>query len=1528
MSRSNSEAGTCRLSQDEQAELVSRIFWIGVCLLDSDYEYEYLAGLRLLNRLLPAVCMSPAAFFANGGAGVGGGGIGRRWNNPGFLVHPSLHERVQKTLLRFKWEPEFPGLLSLLIKGCSSQQLIDPSYRLLIRIIPALKSPVVDPFTATAPAGDYNRQYRRLHHHHHYQSASRSPASSQTYPGSLPTLVITLLPLLLTAWDEDPENPANAQDFSVCHAVAAAAGGGGPQTTGTSNTTCVGANKNSLHTLELTDIASTYGLEGNSSSLPPGSNMGPPLGSWAYRCNTNANAIAGGALDVGAACGAFPPSSGYLSLVTATVAGGSALKKAPAIRPRNPICILAAEQLADLAIQTDAVRFNNLAIVFRLYAAGTFSKDVNQWAKCVTRYLIDGCPALGPKLLSYLTALLTLGPACVHLPLLHFAYWFLQNVELNQSEMNTRIRTFITSTSEKFVNTPLWPEVTLVLQTIVARSATLTSAPAPTSMYTLPGLDPAGSGRVLDLAAAAAAVAVPLPESEPQRIALAGRVLDFDINILQNTTIVGAQFIGQAGSGAQASPSRPSFSLRSATNVTANVGSEDTATTVVETLLGKSFFRVGCWRTPWTCQSRIRNRLCCLLSCYGTELDHLTSQRSPSVIFSQSTETLDHQLSMPSSSETASINDASNIDDGRLDDTSSVERAAVFHDLDTYLDAQLMNINFLDLPDGTWEDETRRPWGVRGHSITSHTDFHEDGNEAAGMPALNESTVCPDSQTRKNLTLELPSKGALDHAQGSWSPPLDSPPTQPPKPSIISANSADDGGGGCGGGGCIVDEDLSVTTSADLVPARCNSISAHSNSSSVSVGTRGISLLAPVLNRQFSSELMVAWVSPDSSPTDWLEASALSARLSGKPKGSKKASATVAAATTAASQSYSRSHSASRKRPLSAQPTPTAVSSTTLSQRVHFSSTLVTGYLPDELSYYEPVFKRVSAATAGQKDNRCRPVLSKAFQRSNHRSTVDMALESGRTSSVESLEEQPGLSIGRECGSGGGGSSLIINQSGASEQSSAQSMLSSGGSSLASFSDTGAPVQIEPVVLVGSHMAITTATAPPTVLDQWGDSDRKPTIAASTSFSGGPLVARPSRLLPAPSSSEQSGTSTWRPAKPPRRCWQLPNLNIDTTTAASQMLNSPYSAQQYDGGEDVLRNSRSRHDRSEAASSQKTFGTSKSSDCLYYTHGHHIPHGDRSSFEQKWASELQTATSERIPPSGSMSLPQRQRLALLLTDFRVVFAGAKRRSTVRAVRHATLAFQNSVPGSDLDPEIKLSNLAKIADAMNLFLPVPFFAIHPNSICAQAKDASTDKLDCICQQLAEELRCMLRTFELAVHLLHSARDLLTAPNTAAAAVLPPKVHDFSSLAEDLFVRLRPHIGSVFPESAGWGGQGETPVPENWRHRIYESLQDNADAGVRRALTIFCQATVPSSSISCDHIAAIMEIYFNQLWMEPSTSSGIALHILQSVNSQASNANATLPNSFFSFDIFLNSNGQPLPTAKLVTRFQRLLFEASS
>lgn len=84
----------------------------------------------------------------------------------------------------------------------------------------------------------------------------------------------------------------------------------------------------------------------------------------------------------------------------------------------------------------------------------------------------------------------------------------------------------------------LWSEVTRIVDVIVSRSASLSTVSSPPSVYTLPGLDPSGNGRLLDLAAAAAAVAVPLPESEPPRVELAGPLLDIKFNVREEVPLV------------------------------------------------------------------------------------------------------------------------------------------------------------------------------------------------------------------------------------------------------------------------------------------------------------------------------------------------------------------------------------------------------------------------------------------------------------------------------------------------------------------------------------------------------------------------------------------------------------------------------------------------------------------------------------------------------------------------------------------------------------------------------------------------------------------------------------------------------------------------------------------------------------------------------------------------------------------------------------------------------------------------------
>ncbi len=178
----------------------------------------------------------------------------------------------------------------------------------------------------------------------------------------------------------------------------------------------------------------------------------------------------------------------------------------------------------------------------------------------------------------------------------------------------------------------------------MSRSATLTTAPTNPSVYTLAGLDPSGSGRVLDSFAAAAAVAVPLPEAEPQRIALAGRVLEFETSILQSAPLIG-------GVGANHHPVSRPISIapprepmgtpwRRVTLTRASHSSAWVLGRVLRTArykkgfslytsTGVSFFVIHPLPPPLL--ARVRGRLNNLLNCYGSQLDHLTAPRSPSV---------------------------------------------------------------------------------------------------------------------------------------------------------------------------------------------------------------------------------------------------------------------------------------------------------------------------------------------------------------------------------------------------------------------------------------------------------------------------------------------------------------------------------------------------------------------------------------------------------------------------------------------------------------------------------------------------------------------------------------------------------------------------------------------------------------------------------------------------------------------------------------------------------------------------------
>ncbi|KAF3825217.1 hypothetical protein GH733_005851 [Mirounga leonina] len=103
-------------STTEPTNLMATIFWIAASLLESDYEYEYLLALRLLNKL---------------------------------LIHLPLdklesREKIENVQSKLKWN-NFPGLQQLFLKGFTSVSTQEMTVHLLSKLIAVSKHTLVDP---------------------------------------------------------------------------------------------------------------------------------------------------------------------------------------------------------------------------------------------------------------------------------------------------------------------------------------------------------------------------------------------------------------------------------------------------------------------------------------------------------------------------------------------------------------------------------------------------------------------------------------------------------------------------------------------------------------------------------------------------------------------------------------------------------------------------------------------------------------------------------------------------------------------------------------------------------------------------------------------------------------------------------------------------------------------------------------------------------------------------------------------------------------------------------------------------------------------------------------------------------------------------------------------------------------------------------------------------------------------------------------------------------------------------------------
>ncbi|MGH0127200.1 UNVERIFIED_CONTAM: hypothetical protein FKN15_051317 [Acipenser sinensis] len=100
----------------DPSNLMATIFWIAASLLESDYEFEYLLALRLLNKLLSQLP----------------------------LDRSESREKIEKVQSKLKWY-NFPGLQQLFLKGFTSASTQELTIHLLSKLITLSRHTLVDP---------------------------------------------------------------------------------------------------------------------------------------------------------------------------------------------------------------------------------------------------------------------------------------------------------------------------------------------------------------------------------------------------------------------------------------------------------------------------------------------------------------------------------------------------------------------------------------------------------------------------------------------------------------------------------------------------------------------------------------------------------------------------------------------------------------------------------------------------------------------------------------------------------------------------------------------------------------------------------------------------------------------------------------------------------------------------------------------------------------------------------------------------------------------------------------------------------------------------------------------------------------------------------------------------------------------------------------------------------------------------------------------------------------------------------------
>ncbi|XP_050360711.1 protein furry isoform X2 [Nymphalis io] len=310
----------------------------------------------------------------------------------------------------------------------------------------------------------------------------------------------------------------------------------------------------------------------------------------------------------------------------------------------NELCVRAACHIAQFTAEKSK-KLENLGTVMTLYSRRTFSKESFQWTKCVVKYLWDTYSHLSLQMLAFLVEVLEKGSVTLQLHVLSILHCMLYYVELNAPAAQP-VNADLLRAVAKFIDQDgnNYKEAMKILKLVVTRCSTLVVPPH---------WDHASSVLDADLHG---------------KKELPGRTMDFTFDLSQ-TPVIGRKYLPKSGSHPATGPS----SLSNASSVTPDKGSSMTgsASTVVgaemscanatqphsaasprrSLSLSPADALASGWKRPWMSQSRVRECLVNLLTTCGQRVG---LPKSPSVIFSQSSELLERESSMASSLEEVS----------------------------------------------------------------------------------------------------------------------------------------------------------------------------------------------------------------------------------------------------------------------------------------------------------------------------------------------------------------------------------------------------------------------------------------------------------------------------------------------------------------------------------------------------------------------------------------------------------------------------------------------------------------------------------------------------------------------------------------------------------------------------------------------------------------------------------------------------------------------------------------------------------